>query len=122
MGFWLGAKRRTRGLNEVIKREKKKSEMKIRKEYNVHKSINHVMIKKNYRRGGSACRPLQMPLVESVVLSMIRRLRGWIFAPDESRRSCTLFWMPLTWSELRGMTLSLLLTLEKQMRRVFFGK
>lgn len=58
-----------------------------------------------------------MPLAASVVLSTVRRLRGRIFAPDESRRSWTFLWMAVTSNDFRGMTLSLLLTVRKGQER-----
>lgn len=63
-----------------------------------------------YKVGLSAWSPLQMPLGDSVVLSTGLRLRGFIFAPDESSNSWTFCWMPVTSRPLRGMTLSRLLT------------
>jgi len=64
-----------------------------------------------------------MPLAASVVLSTVRRLSGRIFAPDESRRSCTFLWIAVTSNEFRGMTFSLLLTVckKKKVRREVSG-
>ena len=51
-----------------------------------------------------------MPLADSVMLSTVRRLRGTIFAPEESSSSWTFFSIPFTSKSRKGMTLSLLFT------------
>lgn len=61
--------------------------------------------------GESTCIPLHIPLADSDMLSTVRApFSGFIFAPDESRRSWTFLSMPVTSSLLSGMTLSRPLT------------
>ena len=66
----------------------------------------------HYSCGRGACNPLHIPLADSVMLSTVRRLRGTIFAPEESSSSWTFFSIPVTSKSLRPMTLSRLLTVE----------
>ena len=60
-----------------------------------------------------ACSALQMPLADSVVLTIVFRLRGTILAPDESSNSWTLLATPLVSKPFKAMTFSLSFTDEQ---------
>lgn len=60
--------------------------------------------------GSSTCKPLQMPLVDGVILNTSALFKGFIFAPDDSNSILTLAAIPVSSRPTREMTLSLLFT------------
>jgi len=66
-------------------------------------------LREDYNIGRSACRPLQMPLAASVVLST-GFFKCFIFAPEESSSNLTLLCIVVTSKPFNDITLSRLFT------------